>query len=39
LWRNDLGREKQQTGKRKMRQFGTMDIPQEGFISALKMDG
>ena len=26
-------------GKKKMRQFGKVDIPQEAFISALKMDG
>ena len=25
--------------KEKMRQFGKVDIPQEAFISALKMDG
>ena len=30
--------DKQKAGKKKMRQFGTVDIPQEAFISALKMD-
>ena len=30
--------DKQKEGKRKMRQFGKVDIPQEAFISALKMD-
>ncbi len=31
--------DKQQAGKNKMRQFGRVGIPQEAFISALKMDG
>ena len=31
--------EKQKAGKKKVRQFGKVDIPQEAFISALKMDG
>ncbi len=31
--------EKQKAGKKRMRQFGKVDIPQEAFISALKMDG
>ncbi|WP_439154607.1 translation elongation factor 4 [Yoonia sp.] len=31
--------DKQKAGKKKMRQFGKVDIPQEAFISALKMDG
>ncbi len=30
--------DKQKAGKKKMRQFGKVDIPQEAFISALKMD-
>jgi GTP-binding protein LepA len=31
--------EKQKAGKKKMRQFGKVEIPQQAFISALKMDG
>ena len=30
--------DKQKAGKKRMRQFGRVDIPQEAFISALKMD-
>ena len=30
--------DKQKAGKKKMRQFGRVDIPQEAFINALKMD-
>ena len=30
--------DKQKEGKKKMRQFGRVDIPQEAFIAALKMD-
>ncbi len=31
--------EKQKAGKKKMRQFGRVEIPQAAFINALKMDG
>ena len=31
--------DKQKKGKKKMRLFGKVDIPQEAFINALKMDG
>jgi len=31
--------DKQKEGKKKMRQFGKVDIPQAAFIEALKMDG
>jgi GTP-binding protein LepA len=31
--------DKQKEGKKKMRQFGRVEIPQEAFIAALKMDG
>ena len=30
--------DKQKEGKKQMRQFGKVDIPQEAFIAALKMD-
>ncbi len=31
--------EKQKEGKKRMRRFGKVEIPQEAFIAALKMDG
>jgi GTP-binding protein LepA len=31
--------DKQKEGKKKLRQFGKVEIPQEAFIAALKMDG
>jgi GTP-binding protein LepA len=31
--------EKQKEGKKKMRQFGRVEIPQEAFIQVLKVDG
>jgi GTP-binding protein LepA len=31
--------DKQKAGKKKMRQFGKVNIPQDAFISALRMDG
>ncbi|MEQ8936148.1 MAG: translation elongation factor 4 [Amphiplicatus sp.] len=31
--------DKQKEGKKKMRQFGRVEIPQEAFVKALKMDG
>jgi GTP-binding protein LepA len=30
--------DKQKKGKKKMRQFGSVEIPQEAFIAALKMN-
>jgi GTP-binding protein LepA len=31
--------DKQKKGKKRMREFGRVEIPQEAFIAALKMDG
>ncbi len=31
--------DKQKAGKKRMRQFGKVDIPQEAFVAALRMDG
>jgi GTP-binding protein LepA len=31
--------DKQKAGKKRMRQFGKVEIPQEAFVAALKMDG
>ena len=31
--------EKQKAGKQRMRQFGKVEIPQEAFVAALRMDG
>ena len=31
--------DKQKEGKKRMRQFGKVEIPQEAFVAALKMDG
>ncbi len=31
--------DKQKKGKKRMRQFGKVDIPQEAFVAALRMDG
>ena len=30
--------EKQKEGKKRMRQFGTIEVPQEAFMSVLKLD-
>ncbi len=43
-WTGDISRkrkllDKQKAGKKKMRQFGKVEIPEEAFINALKMDG
>jgi len=31
--------DKQKKGKKRMRQFGKVEIPQEAFVAALRMDG
>ncbi|HAO35748.1 MAG TPA: hypothetical protein DCQ40_06210, partial [Hyphomonas sp.] len=31
--------DKQAAGKKRMRQFGKVEIPQEAFVAALRMDG
>ena len=31
--------EKQKEGKKRMRQFGTVEVPQEAFMAVLKLDG
>ena len=31
--------DKQKKGRKRMRQFGRVEIPQEAFIAALKMNG
>jgi GTP-binding protein LepA len=31
--------EKQKAGKKRTRQFGKVEVPQEAFIEALKMEG
>ena len=31
--------DKQKAGKKRMRQFGKVEIPQEAFVAALRMDG
>lgn len=37
-YHENVSLDKQKAGKKRMRQFGNVDIPQEAFISALKMD-
>jgi hypothetical protein len=39
FWRSAKLLEKPKAGKQKMRQFGKVEIPQDAFIAALKMDG
>ena len=39
LWRRYNKIEKQKRGKKRMREFGNVEIPQEAFLNVLKADG